>query len=241
MKKLAFVLGLTCGIAFTTSAQMGPPNTGLNGSLLQLFGDNKAFTTKAEIHTADSSGKEVIAMPATFMRLDNRLRIDIDLNEIKNSWLPPQATAMLKQTGMDKTQMLIGTQTNAMLVVYPGLQAYAPVPESAAGLSNAKEESTELGKETVDGHPCVKKKVTTTDSKGKTHEALVWSATDLKGFPVKLEMNEGKNTVEIRFSKPSFEKPDAKSFEAPTGYTKYDSIQSLMQTAMMKMFGGGAK
>jgi hypothetical protein len=34
------------------------------------------------------------------------------------------------------------------------------------------------------------------------------------------------------------ETPDAALFETPSDYTKYDSVQALMQAAMMKMFSG---
>ena len=152
--------------------------------------------------------------------------------------MPADAMAMLKETGMDKMQMLITPEKKSTMLIYPGLQAYAALPISDEEMANSKVETTDVGKETVDGHPCIKRKVTTTDEKGKTKEAFVWAATDLKSFPLKMQMQQKKNTIHIHYSAPSLEKPDAALFEVPTGYTKYDSVQGLMQAAMMKMLGG---
>jgi hypothetical protein len=51
-----------------------------------------------------------------------------------------------------------------------------------------KMEITELGKETVYGHSCVKNKAIVMDKQGDKHEFIVWNATDLKNFPIKIEM-----------------------------------------------------
>ena len=41
------------------------------------------------------------------------------------------------------------------------------------------------------------------------------------------------------FKNISFTKPAASLFEPPSGFTKYDSLQTMMQTEMMKKMGGG--
>jgi hypothetical protein len=236
MKRLSLALAVACGFALTTFAQVGAPNTGINASLLRMFGDTKYFSAKGELRVADDTGKEISSMPVGWALLDGKLRAELDLSQMKGPSMPPQAMAMLKQTGMDKMDLIISGQNNTTLMIYPGAQAYAPISEKDTGAGESKVEVTDLGKETVDGHPCVKKKVTTTDAKGKPQEAFLWAATDLKDFPIKMEMKQKKNTVQIHFEKPSLEKPDAKLFEAPAGYTKYDNIQALMQASMMKMF-----
>lgn len=237
MKQHMLAIALAALTAITARAQMGgAPNTGINATILKMFGDTKAFTAKGEVQMTDESGKMVSAMPVTWALLDGKLRADMDMTQMKGGAMPAEAVGMLKQTGMDKMQVLI-TPEKKTLIVYPGLQAYAPAPD-VQGQAEGKMETTELGKETVDGHPCVKKKLTMTDADGKTQEALLWSATDLKNFPIKMEMKQQRNTMQIRFDAPSFDKPDAKLFEIPASYTRHESIQGLMQSAMMKMFGG---
>ncbi|HSY74957.1 MAG TPA: DUF4412 domain-containing protein, partial [Dongiaceae bacterium] len=111
--------------------------------------------------------------------------------------------------------------------------------QTAATTNDFKTESTEIGKETIDGHPCVENKVVITDKDGNKHESTVWNATDLKNFPVKIKTGtQGGNTI-MSFKNISLAKPDASLFEVPSGYTSYDSMQSMMQTEMMKKMGGG--
>jgi hypothetical protein len=237
MKRLTLAISLF--VAAAAFAQSGGQNpTGINASLLNMFGDIKAFSSKGEVRMTDSEGKELSSLPITMSMLDGKLRTDMDLSEMKGGSMPPDAMAMLKQTGMDKMQMLITPEKKSTMLIYPGLKSYAALPISDEEMANSKVETADVGKETVDGHPCIKRKLTSTDSKGKTQEALVWAATDLKNFPLKMEMKQKKNTINIHYSAPSLEKPDAALFEVPSGYTKYDSVQGLMQAAMMKMFGG---
>jgi hypothetical protein len=99
-------------------------------------------------------------------------------------------------------------------------------------------ESTELGKESVDGHACVKNKVTVTDKAGKAHESTVWNATDLKNFPVKITTSEAGAATTMLFKAVKLEKPDPAQFEPPAGFKKYDSLMALMQQEMMSRMGG---
>jgi hypothetical protein len=239
MKQRSLSMALLFAALTFVHAQAGPPNSGINASLLKWFGDTKAFTAKGEVRMTDAGGKEISSMPVTWMLLDGKLRTEMDMGQMKGANMPAEALGMLKQTGMDKMHMLVTPEKKTTLVVYPGLQAYAPVPDETTSAAEAKIETTELAKETVDGHPCVKKKLSTTDAKGKVEEAIVWSATDLKGFPIKLETKQQNTTLHMRFDTPSFDKPDAKLFEPPASYTRHENIQGLMQAAMMKMLGGG--
>jgi hypothetical protein len=239
MKRLSLSIALLAATATTLCAQIGgAPNSGINASLLKWFGDIKAFTAKGEVRMTDADGKEISSMPVTWMLLDGKLRTEMDMGQMKGASMPAEAVGMLKQTGMDKMHLLVTPEKKTTLVIYPGLKAYAPVPDAAGQQAEAKIQTTELAKETVEGHSCVKKKLSTTDANGKTEEAIVWSATDLKGFPIKMETQQQNTTLHMRFDTPSFDKPDAKLFEPPVGFTQHESLQGLMQAAMMKMMGG---
>jgi len=70
-----------------------------------------------------------------------------------------------------------------------------------------------LGSDTVDGHPVKIEQVTVTSSDGKSTSMKVWEATDLQGFPVRIEMPNGMRMEykDISLSDPPnslFEKPD---------------------------------
>jgi hypothetical protein len=80
--------------------------------------------------------------------------------------------------------------------------------------------------------------VLVTDDKGQKAEAIVWNATDLKEFPVQMQMNDKEATVVMRYKEIKLARPDAKQFEAPAGYSKHSDMMQLMQVAAQKMAGG---
>ncbi len=241
MKRILTALFLAA-FSWTASAQLGAPNSGINAAMLKLFGDTKAFTAKAEARVLDKEQKEVATLPMTMSLLDDKLRAEMDLSQTKSAQMPAEAAAMMKQAGMDKMITIVRADKKATLLCYPGAQAYAEMPFSESEAADSKVESTEVGKETIDGHPCVKVKLFSTDAKGRPQEAFVWQATDLKKFPIQMQMTQRANTVIVKFEVPTLEKPSASLFEAPAGHTKYPNAQALMQAAMMKMFSGaGAK
>jgi len=237
MKRFFLTLTLAASIA-SASAQLGAPQTGINAAMLKLFGDTKAFTAKADARLLDKDQKEVSSMPMTMALRDGKLRAEMDLSEMKNGSIPPEASAMMKQAGMDKMITVVRQDKKTTIISYPGLKSYAEVPFSETEAADEKVEFTDVGKEPIDGHPCVKKKLSSTDSKGRPQEAFVWQATDLKNFPVQIQMAQRRNTLIVKFQPPKLEAPDDALFDTPAGFTKYNSVQDLMQAAMMKMFSG---
>ena len=110
---------------------------------------------------------------------------------------------------------------------------------AAAAANDYTVETTDLGKETVAGHDCTKRKVTLTGKDSVKHEYTVWSASDLKEFPVKLVTTESGATVTMQFKDISLAKPATGIFDPPAGYAKYADATTMMRTEMMKRMGGG--
>lgn len=241
MKKLLLAGALAVSIV-SASAQFNAPPTGVSAEMLKLFGDTKAFTAKAEARLLDKEQKETMSMPLSMAMRDGKLRSELNMSDMKGQAIPAEAAAMMKQAGMDQMITIARPDKKTTVISYPGLKSYAEMPfsesEKAVG---EKVEFTDVGKETLDGHPCLKKKLTTTDSKGRPQEMFVWQATDLKNFPIQMELPQRSNKLIVKFQAPKLETPDAALFDLPAGFTKYDSIQMMMQAAMMKMFSNGAK
>src|SRR6478609_3376147 len=79
----------------------GPGSPGVSASLIRLFGTNTAFTAQVEYQLLNRSNKEVVSLPMSFARLDNRIRVEIDLAKMKNQ-VQPDALAQVKPLGMDQ-------------------------------------------------------------------------------------------------------------------------------------------
>ena len=243
--KIRLVLILS-GIAFACAVRAQPGETGgprFGGSMAKLFGENQVFS--ADMETQVNAGSdETMTMPGKLAFDGGKSRFEMDMSAAKGGRMSPQMAEQMKAMGMDKLTSISRPDKKVAYLIYPGLSAYAerPLqdPEATMPASAFKMETTELGKESVDGHPCVKSKDIITNDQGKKYEWTVWHATDLKSFPVKAEEKNGQagHTVTLHFTNIKLARPDAAVFEPPSDYKKYDSAQALMQDAMMKRMGG---
>jgi len=239
----AYVLSLLVASAAGSFAQMempGPP-AGVNAALSRLFGNVKAFSAKSQVHVYGRDQKEKVSADMDFALLDERIRVEVHMSRMKNKTMPTSAAASMKQFGMDRVVSVIRPDKKATYIIFPGMQSYVnmalPKEELETYRKKPKIEKTALGKEALDGHPCVKNKVVITDYQGRKQEVTVWNATDLKDFPVQIETQEGDDKVTIRYRQIRLAKPDARQFEPPTGFKEYDDLESLMQGVMIKMMG----
>lgn len=224
--------------ALTAGAQMPGPggSPGMNAAMAKLFGENKAFTAKADVQVVDGSDKEIASMPMDFAFLDGKVRVEIDMTKAKSSNMPPGAAEQLKQMGMAQIVSIVRPDKKQIFVIYPDQKSLMAMPlaQDDAAEKDTKLNRTELGKETVDGHPCIKNKVIIDSGKQKV-EATTWEATDMKKFPVRIQTKDKDNTSTVNFKEVQFAKPEAGKFEPPSGYTTYNSPQEMMQGMMNKM------
>jgi hypothetical protein len=117
-----------------------------------------------------------------------------------------------------------------------------PVTDTSEGaplLINPKDvkvQSEKLGEETIDGHPCIKWKVTTTMPDGKPFVYYSWGAQDLDNFAIKkeFEMTPGESVV-IEYMNVVLGDPDSSVFEIPAGYAP--APESEMNALMMAEMG----
>ena len=211
----------------------------MNPAMLKIFGDVKGFSAIAEMRVLQTGQKEMMSGTINFAMLDGKTRMEMDLTQMKSAQMPPEVTAQLKQMGIDINIILNLPDKNVTRLIYPNLKAYLELPQPPVIEAKLKLEQKELGKETIDGHTCVKNKITVTDDSGKKSEAVTWNATDLKGFPIQVELQEQQGTTFVmRYKDIKLSKPDAKLFEPPVGFKKYTSQQEMMQAEVLKRLGG---
>lgn len=235
-----FVLVLAVISASTVRAQMpGMDSPVMDTAMLKLFGSHSNFTATADLRALNSEQKELMGLSFSLAMLDGKMRAEMDMAKLKSAMITPQMLAQMKQAGADQSVQIVRPDLKKIYSVYPSLKAYLETP--LKGNTNAAKavplQKTALGKETIDGHPCVKNKVVVTDDQGERREATVWNATDLKDFPVQMRIEEKEAIAIIRFQNVQFAKPDAKQFQPPAGFAKYASQQQLQQVMMQKMMG----
>lgn len=240
MKKQFSILSavfMAFGLA-TARAQSHGPHFG--GAMDKLFGSNQTYTAKLELHTTNPAGKEVV-IPGKISFDSGESRFEMNMAEVKGGHMPPDIAAHMKSMGLDEVVSISIPKQKTAYLIYPDAQSYVAnqmTDEASAAADNYKVETTKLGTETVNGHRCTKNKVVVTDEKGNKHEFTTWDATDLKKFPVKIESSENGQSMTMVFKNVSLTKPPASDFAVPSGCTKYDNVQSMMQAIMMKKMGG---
>jgi len=209
-----------------------------SGEMAKLFGENAAFTADVEVQTKPGGG-QAMTIPGKLAFDEGKSRFEMDL--LKGG-APggAEAAEQMKAMGMDRMIVVSRPEKKITYMIYPGLEAYveSPLESAGGGEGDFKVETTELGKETVDGHATVKMKAVVTDPQGGKHESIIWSATDLKKFPVKIETTEQGVASTIFFKNVKLSKPEANLFDPPASMKKYDSMMALMQQEMMKRMGG---
>lgn len=220
----------------------GGGQAGVNAAMLQLFGEVTAFSASTDVQMLDKKQKETMSTTMEFALLNGAMRIEMEMSKMKSKELPAETLGQFKTLGMDKMVTIVRPDKKEALLIYPALQSYVLMPmapdEAANFQKGYKVEKTKTGKETIDGHPCVRNKVVVKDDTGEKQEAITWNATDLKDFPVKMQINQKEATVVFHYKDIKLEKPDARQFEAPAGFDKYSSVDRLAQAAMVKMLGG---
>ena len=209
----------------------GPGSPGVSASLIRLFGTNFAFTAQVEYQLLNRSNKEIVNLPMSFARLDNRIRVEVDLARMKNQ-MQPDALAQVKPLGMDQLLTILRPDLRVTCQVFPKLKAFVKLPmppnEAEAFVKPAKMERTPLGQEKMQGFSCTKYRVVAYDEQGKRHEATVWNAPELRDFPVCVATKEGSDTVVMRFHQVVFNRPEASKFESPAEFEQCSDMQALM-------------
>ena len=219
----ALALFLLVPAALWAQVPVAGSPTGINAAFVKLFGPVSAFSARVDTRVLDAAQQEWVRMPLDFATLDNKVRMDINLEQTTSKDLPAGTIAGLKQAGMDRIVSIYRPDKNATLVLYPNSKTYVIMPLAVGEMQALQKgltmEKAALGKETLDGHPCVKNKTVVKNQQGAVLEATTWNATDLKDIPIQIETKGKDTTVIMRFQKVQFAKPDSKQFEVPVGYT----------------------
>lgn len=217
---------------------------GMNPSMTRFFGTNTNFIAKAEVRVLDKQQHETTAMTMGFEMLGSKIRVDINMAEVKSKEMSPEFAATMKQIGMDQMTTIELPEKKSIITIYPGLKSYteSPMPkdEVEGAFKTYKTDKKRLAKETIDGHPCEKNDMTFVDDKGAQEHVTLWNATDMKNFPLQLQMTVDDSSMVMKFKDVKLGRPDPANFEAPPGLTLYDDLNSLMTNAVNKRMGAAS-
>lgn len=217
----------------SAGAQMPGPtaSSGIMAGLGQMFGSISAFTAKTEVQVLDDSQQERIDTPMEFAFLDGKMRVEMDLSQARNRNMPAGMANSLKQMGLARVVSVFRPDKKTVYFIYPDQKILLSGPLE----SGVKITTTPLGKEVLEGHPCVKNQLTMTDEKGHTTKAIVWNAKDLKDFPIQIQTTENGNNSFVRFSQIKFIQPDSSQFDPPGNVAQYSDQEQFKRAILTKI------
>ncbi|MGH7941807.1 MAG: hypothetical protein ACREFR_12130 [Limisphaerales bacterium] len=225
--------------ALTATAQLS--SFALKAPWLQSFfakmsPDTPEFTAIGQMDMCDASGAVRFELPMNVSASRNCFRWDADVSKVRP--LPPRVIMMAKMMRTDKQIFLVKKDGSNVCIIYPNLHAYVqiPIPPPALAEFDARSAATQIrkieaGQETVDGHPCIKNKVFDVDPNIPPQPGLMWNASDLRGFPIKIELETDRGLMKFHFQKVVVQPSNSSLFNIPRDYMLFTNSGALMNYA----------
>lgn len=214
---------LVIGMLLQPNVKGQGASAALNGVILKLFGKHDNFAVDSEFQLLDEKQKPAITLTLSIAVSEGKMRADADMNAAKGPGIYPEDIAQARKAGLDRIISLIRQDKGKIYIVYPTRRSYeeAALPkELASGGGIAKIQKTPLGKETIDGHLCVKNRVVLLDARNNKQEMVSWEASDMKDFPLMVKLSDSGQSWVVHNRNIRFGKIDVASFEVPSGFAK---------------------
>ena len=229
------LLKLTAGILFLAGnflvhGQFRAPGgfpPGFHHALLDVLAGGPSFYGRAQIQMSNGPDKEPASVSCKIAVLSGNMRLEADSFEAGSN-LPPAEVAQLKHM---HSISILRPDKNRMYMVFPEFRSFVEIAYCKSTGTDAapppKINKTHMGNEPVGGQPCDKSQWNVTESDGEQYDMTVWAATNSDNFPIQIKVGAPPTLVE--FQDWHLEPPNSSLFEPPTGYTKYEGIQEIIQ------------
>lgn len=228
-----FFGALTATAQFSSMAARAP---WLQSFFAKMSPDTPDFSAIGQCDLCTRAGDVQLELPMDVAVSTNVFRWEVDASKV--SPLPPQVKTMAKMMRTDRQIFLVNKNEQRIYMIYPDLHAYIqiPIPESALADVEARSDATqvqktELGRETIDGHPCIRNKAVTVEPGSPPEQGLMWNATDLQGFPIKMQLNTARGLMKFQFQDVVIQNPDPTLFLVPGNYNLFTNSADLMDYA----------
>jgi hypothetical protein len=199
--------------------------------LLNLLGTNAAFTATAQVSGEGPKDQDNFYMDVTYTMLGDALRTVTDLAKLRSRNACSIAQGHLQEMGLDETVMIRLPGLKSSFVVYPRARAYVEMPltwhEDLKQITDLQKKS--LGTTTLEGHQCELYQIHVTNAVGEENDVMVWEATDLNNFPLKIRFDIAPSVYIILFQNVQLSTPDVSLFYPPLDYDRYASLAELLR------------
>jgi len=118
-------------------------------------------------------------------------------------------------------------------ILSEALQGYAPI-SSQVQATNVLALPAHFASEKVEGHHCQRTELEVGSTDGTKALFQVWRAADLKAAPLRIASAAPGRPVIVNLSNIRLEAPSIRLFVPPDGFTRHDSVETLMAEMAMR-------
>ncbi|MGA2279194.1 MAG: DUF3859 domain-containing protein [Verrucomicrobiota bacterium] len=227
----------TCFASAQDLSSLAPALPHIYTVIKKLCGDQPAFSASASLEVTTTGSTNSMMMPSKFTFFGNDMRWDLDAGQMTGE-MSPEAAAALREANLDKICFIARLDKKVCYVIFPRVQAYASFPIPGADISealttakNINLKTEVLGKETMDNYACTKNRITVPGEAKFHEEAIVWAATELNNYPIRIDLITPNGSLLFHFRDIKLTPPPPNTFEVDTNYVLKADSQEIMEFA----------
>lgn len=197
---------------------------------------DKGFSSRFHLTTVEKkSGKTVGEMDGRMWGMHRKMRMEMETGGARSTKMSKQQQEMM--SGMGNMVILTDTEAKVGYMLMAGQKTYSELDLSDEHGKQSKQdwwgrddfELTDLGGETVDGHPCRKARgawpKTADEAAGSV---TLWLAKDLHDFPVRVQPEkDGDNQLTFTYKDVKLGPVDPSLFKVPADYKKMEGMGGM--------------
>jgi hypothetical protein len=201
--------------------------SGLSILAIPAFGQNQSPFSLTQYSATSSMAMKGRTMTSKIARSGNKLRVDMTGMSGMASMPGSSGKAyMLVLLDQHKAYMVMSPQMCMEMSQFGAMASSNPFAASSQG----KVDTTVLAAGIMNGHPVKIEQVTITPNNGgKPINMKVWAATDLQGFPVRIETQTPNGSVTTDYTDISLAAPADSLFTAPQNCQQMPTMPSAPQ------------
>jgi len=184
------------------------------------YGD-RDFKALLVSNTFDKSQQREYSFEMPIAKAGEKFRMEMDYTKMSGAQgMPPAlSNVVMIHRGDEKRTYSLYTNKKKYMISDEAEEGYYEEPDVV---------KTFVAKETIDGHPTEKYKVTISYQGQEAQQGFIWNAMDLDGMTIRSEIDNATVKMTSTLTGIVMGTPPAGLFEVPAGYTETDNFFEIV-------------
>jgi len=184
------------------------------------YGD-RDFKAVLVSNTFDKSQQREFSFEMPIAKAGEKFRMEMDYTKMSGAQgMPPAlSNVIMIHRGDEKRTFSLYTNKKKYMISDEAEEGYYEEPDVV---------KTFVAKETIDGHPTEKYKVTISYQGQEAQQGFIWNAMDLDGMTIRSEIDNATVKMTSTLTGIVMGTPPAGLFEVPAGYTETDNFFEIV-------------